>query len=210
MLEIELKSRELREYLYIKLDKREDTPLYDSELDEITELDLNCIDLLEEKNDVTLEDLVFFKKLKSLYLSHFTIEDKGIQLINMQKNLDFIQFNNCDFKNEVPMELNVKHIAIVESNNIDFSKFRESDSLEKLHIVGCSNVTFEGISKFENLKKVYIQCMTIDNIEEITKLKNLIYLNLNGSTVLDSTFNIKDYEFIVEHEKINTVFDSES
>ena len=53
--------------------KMNNISLYDNDLDEITELDLNCIDLVGEKNDVTIEDIVFFKNLKSLYLSNFSI-----------------------------------------------------------------------------------------------------------------------------------------
>lgn len=210
MLEIELKSRELKEFLYLKLDKRNDEALYDTDLDEITELDLNCIDLVGEKNDVTIEDIVFFKNLKSLYISNFSLGDKSIQLINSRNTLEFIQINNCYFKNEIPLSLNVKHIAIIDSDNIDFSKINESNNLEKIHIVGCSNVNYEGITKFKNLKKVYLQNMDLDDVNEITELPNLVYLNLNGSNIADSAFNKKDYDFIIEHEPINTVFDSEN
>lgn len=41
MLEVELKSRELKEYLYLELDKNRSEPIYDEDLNKITELDLD-------------------------------------------------------------------------------------------------------------------------------------------------------------------------
>lgn len=211
MIEIELKSRELKEFLYIKLGKRENEPLYDVDLDEITELDLNCIDLLGEKSDATIEDIVFFKNLKSLYLSNFILDDQSIKLLNLKKSLEFIQINDCIFKNDQTLlASNVKHMAIIDSDNIHFSKIEKSEYLEKIHIVACSNVDFEGISKFDNLKKVYLQNMTIDSMKEIVELDNLVYLNINGSNITDQSFNEKNYDFIIENEPINVVFDSEN
>ena len=210
MLEIELKSHELKDFLYIKLGKCENEPLYDVDLDEITELDLNCVDLLGEKSDATIEDIVFFKNLKSLYLSNFILDDQGIKLLNLKKSLEFIQINGCVFQNNIPVSLNTKHIAIVDSDNVDISKFEESGFLEKIHIVDCTNVNYNGIQKFKNLKKIYLQNMVINNLEEIIKVKSLVYLNLNGSEITDKSFNEKDYDFIIEHEPINVVFDSDN
>lgn len=209
MLEIELKSRELKEYLYMELKKNKKEPLYDAELNSITELDLDRLDLLDEQTDITLEDIVFFNNLKRCYLGNFIFNDQNIKLLNSKKSLEFLQINDCVFKNTQDLQLGVKHLVIVDSENVNLSKYNDFNELEKLHIVNCANTTIEGISKFKNLSKVYLQNLNLDNINEMSKMQNLAYVNLNGSTLKDNSFEKQNTACIVEHEEINAIYDAE-
>ena len=191
MLEIELKSHDLKEFLYLKLGKNKEEALFDEDLNGIDELDLNKLDIIGEETDVTIEDIVFFNNLKNLYLSNFVLDDKCVSLINSRANLEFLQINNCIFQNNENLKVNAKHIAIINSENIKLSKIEDTDNLEKLHIV-------------------YLQNMDLNDLSEVVKIKGLVYLNLNGSQVEDGSFNENNYDFVIEHEEVNALYDSEN
>lgn len=209
MLEIELKSKDLKEYICLDLKKDKNEPIYDEDLNKITELDLDRYDLVDDLTDVTLEDIVFFNNLKKCYLTNFVFDDKNIKLLNKQKNLDFLQINDCVFKNNEELTLGVKHLVIVDSKNIDLQKYNNQEDLEKLHIVNCANTNIKGISKFQNLSKVYLQNLYLDNINEMKSMDNLAYINLNGSSVKDDSFEKNNTDFIIEHDDINAIYQSE-
>lgn len=209
MLEIELKSKDLKEYICLDLKKDKNEPIYDEDLNKITELDLDRYDLVDDLTDVTLEDIVFFNNLKKCYLTNFVFDDKNIKLLNKQKNLDFLQINDCVFKNNEELTLGVKHLVIVDSKNIDLQKYNNREDLEKLHIVNCANTNIKGISKFQNLSKVYLQNLYLDNINEMKSMDNLAYINLNGSSVKDDSFEKNNTDFIIEHDDINAIYQSE-
>ncbi len=210
MLEVELKSRELKEYLYLELDKNRLDPIYDEDLNKITELDLDRFDLIEEQTDMTLEDIVFFKNLKTCYLGNFILDDKNIRLLNTRKQLQFLQINDCifDIKDEI-LSLNVEHLVIIDSENVNLSKYEDKGNLKNLKIMNCSNTNINGISNFKNLSKVYLQNLNLDNINEMAKMKNLNYVNLNGSIIKDDYFEKSNTEFIIVHDEINAIYDSE-
>ena len=210
MLEVELKSEELKEYIYLELKKNRTDPIYDTDLKKITELDLDKCDLIDEQTDITLEDIVFFSNLKKCYISNFVIDDKNIKLLNTQKSLEYLQIDDCIFKNNEKLALNVNHLAIINSENVDLSKYIDGTNLEKLHIVNCSNTNINGISQFKKLSRVYLQNLNLNNINEMNKMENLAYVNLNGSVIADDSFEKENKDFIIEHEKINAIYDSEN
>lgn len=209
MLEVELKSKDLMELIYLQLEKNRQEPIYDTDLDKITELDLDKCDLINEQTDITLEDIVFFNKLKTCYIANFVLDDYNIKLLSTRTNLDFLQINDCVFNHNEELDLDANYIAIVDCENVDLSKFAENDKLEKLRIVNCVNVKIDGISKFENLSKVYLQNINIDNINEMKKMENLKYVNLNGSFVNNNLFERTNTDVKIEHEEINMMYDSE-
>lgn len=209
MLEIELKSKDLKEYIYLELKKDRKEPIYDDDLNRITELDLDKYDLVDDLTDITLEDIVFFNNLKKCYLSNFVFDDKNISLLSKPKKLDFLQINDCSFKNDKELSLPVKHLVIVDSENVNLSKYNDSNALEKLHIVNCTNTNINGISKFQNLSKVYLQNLYLENINEMKAMNNLAYINLNGSNIKDDSFEKNNKDFIIEHEPINAIYESE-
>ena len=209
MLEIELKSKDLKDYICLDLNKDKNEPIYDEDLNKITELDLDRYDLVDDLTDITLEDIVFFNNLKKCYLTNFVFDDKNVKLLNKQKNLDFLQINDCVFKNNEELSLGVKHLVIVDSKNIDLQKYNDQKELEKLQIVNCANTNIKGISKFSNLSKVYLQNLYLDNINEMKTMDNLAYINLNGSSVKDDSFEKNNKDFIIEHDDINAIYQPE-
>ena len=60
MVEIELKSKELKEFVYLKLNKDRRLPIYDEDVERIKDVTLNALDFLDEPTDATIFDLIFF------------------------------------------------------------------------------------------------------------------------------------------------------
>lgn len=206
MFEIELKSNELKTDVYLKLNKDENTPLYDEDLNEIEVVHLNALDFLDEPTDVEICDLVFFKNLKNCYLSNMYIKDEDLEILNSIKSLESLQLNNCSFSNNKKMNLNLLSLIVNKCKDIKFKIFDNLVALESVRIVNCDNVELSGISKLSNLKKLYLQNLKLDQIDEIKDLKKLEYLNLNGSKI-KNLINLNNNKLKVEHNEKNFLYD---
>ena len=207
MLEVELKSKELEEFIYLELNKDRNEPIYIEELEQITELQLDKLDIIGEQTDANIYDLVFFRNLKVCYLGNMNISDKELDMLNRVKSLQFLQLDNCAFSNNKKVELNLLGLVINECNNVKMKIYEDMKTLEKLHIVNCKNVDITGISKLNNLSKLYLQNLNLQNIDEVQQMKNLVYLNLNGSQIEDLTKIQQNKKIFIEHEEINGLYD---
>lgn len=209
MLEIELKSRELKEYIYLELNKNKTEPIYDNDLEEITELQLNSLDFIGEPTDETIYDLVFFTNLKVCNLVNMNISDQELDILNRLKKLQFLQLDNCTFSNNKKLQLNLSDLVITDCSNVKLSIYSDINTLENLRIVNCENVDIKGISKLSNLSKLFLQNLTLQEINEIQEIKSLEYLNLNGSDIkeLDKISRLPGLE--IEHNDINALYDEE-
>ena len=210
MFEIELKSKKLKEYVYLVLNKSKDEPLYDIELDKITSLHLDKLDLTGESTDITIYDLVFFKKIKECTITNMTISDQELSVLNKLSSLKTLQLNNCSFSGKAKLELNLKKLIINKCKNVDMSLYEDMKTLKRLQIVNCNDINLKGISNLSNLLELLLQNISMDNIDEIQSLKLLKYLNLNGSKIknLDKINEIPDLH--IEHEWKNAIYDEES
>ena len=91
MVEIELKSKELTEHIYLTLNKDRSTPIYDVDIDKIEDVTLDALDFLDEPTDTTIFDLVFFNNLKTCMIANMNISEKEIEVLN--KLIVLNQFN---------------------------------------------------------------------------------------------------------------------
>ena len=97
MVEIELKSKELTEYIYLTLNKDRSTPLYDDDIDKIKDITLDALDFLDEPTDTTIYDLVFFNNLKTCMIANMNISANEMDVLNKLDSIESIQFTNCVF-----------------------------------------------------------------------------------------------------------------
>ena len=209
MIEIELRSNELREDVYLKLNKDRNTPLYDEDLGNIKSVSLNGLDFLDEPTDVTIYDLVFFRNLESCVIINKEISDKELEVLNSVTSLQSLQISNCVLPKNKQITLNLNYMTLDKCSDVDIHMLSDMKSLRQLRIVNCNNVILDGISNLENLTDLYLQNLNMDNINEITKLKKLEYLNLNGTKV-KSIINIKhNNKLNIVHEESNFLYDEE-
>ena len=134
MLEVELKSNELKEYVYLELNKNKKDPIYDDDLNEITSLYLNKLDLIGEPTDITIYDLIFFKNLKECTISNMNISDQELGVLNRLSNLESLQLNDCNFSTKIKVELNIKNLIINKCENVNMSLYEDVNTLKRLQI----------------------------------------------------------------------------
>ena len=209
MLEVELKSNELKEYVYLELNKNKKDPIYDEDLNEITSLYLNKLDLIGEPTDITIYDLIFFKNLKECTISNMNISDKELAILNRLSNLESLQLNDCNFSNKTKVELNIKNLIINDCENVNISLYEDIKTLSRLQIANCKNINLKGISKLSNLSEILLQNISMNNIDEILGVKSLKKLNLNGSKIENLDKINKMPNLYIEHEEINGLYDEE-
>ena len=210
MVEIELKSKELKEFVYLKLNKDRRLPIYDEDVERIKDVTLNALDFLDEPTDATIFDLIFFKNLKSCTIVNMDISENEIDVLNKQYNIKFIQFTNCVFPGNKKVTLDVEELVLDKCNNLSMNNFSEMNNLDELKIINCENIDLEGIEALESVKKLYLQNIIVDNINTVANLKNLEYVNLNGSEINNIPDEIKNNPKIkVVHEERNFMYDVE-
>lgn len=207
MLEIELKSKELKEYIYLELDKNRKDPIYDEDLEKISSIHLNKLDIVGDPTDETIYDLIFFPNLSECTISNMKISDQELEVLNKLQKLEFLQLNNCAFSGNKKVELNINGIAINKCNNVNLAIYDNIKTLQTLQIVNCNNINLKGISKFPKLSEIFLQNIEMDEIDELQNIKNLRYLNLNGSKIKNLDKINKLQNLTIEHEDINALYD---
>lgn len=209
MLEIELKSEELKEYIYLELDKSRKEPICDEDLEKISSIHLNKLDIIGEPTDETIYDLIFFPNLIECTISNMNISDKELEVLNGLQKLEFLQLNNCAFSGNKKIDLNLNGIVLNKCKNADLSIYDNIKTLQTLQIVNCNNINLKGISKFPKLSELFLQNVELDEIDEVQNMKNLKYLNLNGSKIKNLDKINKLQNLTIEHEDINALYDGE-
>ena len=209
MVEVELKSKELTEYVYLTLNKDRSTPLYDDDLEHIKDVTLNAIDFLDEPTDATIYDLIFFKNLKSCMIVNMTISENEIDLLNKMKSIESIQFTKCNLPKGKKLNMNASYVIIDECNDFNVDILSDMSSVNRLRIVDCENINLSGIEKMSSIVDLYMQGLNINDIDFVTNLSSLEYLNLNGTKVKESTKVLDGLNIKVEHKDKNYIYDVE-
>ena len=208
MVEIELKSNEIKEDIYLKLNKDRNTPIYDTDLDKIEHLNLNSLDFLDEPTDISLYDLVFFKNLKSCCIIDKVISENETELLSKLKSIETIQFTRCVFPDNMDVNLCVEYLILDKCPNIKIARFKGIKTLKQLRIVNCDNIDIDGISSLENVTGLYLQSLYLDNIDEIENMNKLQYLNLNGTKIKKEITKIGNNDRLkIVHEEMNFMYD---
>lgn len=210
MVEIELKSKELTEYIYLTLNKDRSTPIYDDDIDKIKDITLDALDFLDEPTDATIYDLVFFNNLKTCMIANMNISEKEIDILNKLENIESIQFTNCVFPKGKMINMHASYVIIDRCAEFDASIFGGMKSITRLRVVNCENVNLSGLESLSNITELYLQNLELDNIDNISSLDKLEYINLNGTTVKKLTDVLKNPKITVDHEEKNYIYDVEN
>ena len=166
MIEVELKSKELKEYVYLELEKNRKDPLYDEDLDRIEDLTLNALDFLDEPTDITLFDLVFFNNLKSCTIINKTISIQELNVLSSVKSLEILQLVRCELPKDAYLTSNINYLIIEKCTSVNMETFSRLKSLETIRAINCINFNLSGLSKCEKVTKVYLQNLNLNEQKE--------------------------------------------
>ena len=158
-----------------------------NDIEDIEDISIQDINLMQNKLNIDLKEIVKLKKLKSVSLKFFEITDEIVQAINQLQYLETIEFSMCIFKNKEALSKKLKSIAIL--NCQDFSA-----------------ISVPSIATLEYLERLYLNHIEIPYYINISKMSNLKFISLSGSNVQNKEMYIKklydqNKELIVEFEE---------
>ena len=190
---VKFKNTELVNLLKVMLDS--DIDVFSEEnLLQIEELNLNARNFVGEYNFIDLNELKYFKNLKTLKLSNMDISEEDIEILKTFKLLKDISFMTCNFdKCEKLADLKLEKLALNDCSIDDESFIYKMKELKELVVIK-GFLNFAKMKEFNYLLKLDIASSTVINVGEINlpKLKEFI---INFS-------NIEDLNFVL---KLNTI-----
>lgn len=176
----DITSKELRQCICLRTGKFYFEDVTEEEIMQIQEMDFRGIKFNGEPTDIELEYLRLFPKLASLAISDFTISEEELKVIAELKNLKRIQFNNCEFSEELISKLpqEFEEFILMGCENMQNLTFPKA----KVITVKGGDVYFNKID-FDNTRALYLQNTVIKNATDIEKYEKLEVVNLDGSRI---------------------------
>lgn len=178
-----------------------------SRIEEIEDISIQDINLMQNKLNIDLTEIVKLENLKNVSLKFFEITDEIIDAINELKHLETIEFLMCTFKTKKTLSSQLKSVVIynckdfeigilggntnleqlqlINSGMIDINKITEFKKLKFLKIAHCNAVSIPNINILENLEQIYLNHIEIPCDIDISRMLNLKFISLSGSNVSD-------------------------
>ncbi len=197
---LEIKTKDIREYVFRVLQKNSSEELTCEELSKITFLNLNQMNFKREWNEYDFSDLAYFTNLESCTLNGFVVDEKMIVNLNQLPHLKGLVFNHCQFSTNHVITSPIDTLVLNWTSINDLNNFKESSGLQRLKIIHAKEVVDANSFKpFEKIEELDVCDSKIQNVSAIDELKALKSLRLDGS-ILDSDYQRKDISFSHEEE----------
>lgn len=197
-----IKSKDIRRYVYLKLGKKETEEVNNEELNKITFLNLNYKNFKDEINEYDFNDLKQFKNLKELTLNGFEITEEMISNINQIDNLEILVINHCSFVTNKELINNLRRLVLTYTKINNLTNFKKCSDLESIEFIDCENVDIDNLIELKRLKEILVYNSEISNALELRNFDKLRILKIDGSKLdyenLESVIS-SDIEF--SHEE---------
>lgn len=197
-------------------------------IEDIKDISIQDINLMQNKLNIDLTEIVKLKNLKRISLKFFEITDEIVQAINQLEYLETIEFSLCIFKNKEVLSKKLKSVSILNCQEFNIDILNGNIALEELQLVHSGIVDIVDISNFKSLKylkiahcsvisvptitalvcleRLYLNHIEIPYDIDISKMSNLKFISLSGSNVSNKEMYVKklydqNKEIIVEFEE---------
>ena len=174
-------------------------------IEDIEDICIQDINLMKNRLNIDLKEIVKLKNLKHISLKFFEISDEIIEKINQLEFLETIEFSMCIFRNKNKLSENLKSVIVYNCQDFNISMLSKSTALEELQIIHsgvvdvvslnifknlkylkishCNVISIPHIAILENLEKLYLNNLEIPYDIDISKMQNLRFISLSGSKV---------------------------
>lgn len=197
-----IKSKDIKKYVYLKLGKKETEEVNNEELNKITFLNLNYKNFKDEINEYDFNDLKQFKNLKELTLNGFEITEEMISNINQIDNLEILVINHCSFVTNKELISNLRRLVLTYTKINNLTNFKKCSDLENIEFIDCGDVDINNLIELKMLKEILVYNSEISNALELRNFDKLRILKIDGSKLdyenLESVIS-SDIEF--SHEE---------
>ncbi len=151
-----------------------------NDIEEVEDISIQNINLMQNRLNIDLTEIVKLKKLRNLSLKFFEITDEFIEAINQLAHIKRIEFSMCIFKNKIEL---LEELQIIHSGIVDISNIKKFKKVKYLKIAHCNVISIPGITALENLEQLYLNHIEIPYDIDISKMQNLKFISLSGSNV---------------------------
>lgn len=174
-------------------------------IEDIEDISIQNINLMQNKLNIDLTQIVKLKNLKDISLKFFEISDEIIDAINKLEFLEKIEFSMCIFKTKTELSNRLKSIIIYNCQDFDIDMLNDNDTLEELQLIHsgiiditklcelkklrnlriahCSAISIQNLSVLKNLEQIYLNHLEIPYDIDISKMQHLKLISLSGSNV---------------------------
>ena len=176
-----------------------------NDIEEVEDISIQNINLMQNRLNIDLTEIVKLKKLRNLSLKFFEITDEVIETINQLEHIKRLEFSMCIFKNKIELSEKVQSVIIYNCQDFNINMLNKNASLEELQIIHsgivdisnikkfkkvkylkiahCNVISIPGITALENLEQLYLNHIEIPYDIDISKMQNLKFISLSGSNV---------------------------
>lgn len=196
-------------------------------IEEIEDISIQDINLMQNKLNIDLTEIVKLKNLKNISLKFFEITDEIVEAINKLKKIETIEFSMCIFKTkkilssqlksviiyncqDFELEMlegntNLEEIQLIHSGMVDVNNITKFKNLKFLKIAHCNVISIPNISMLENLEQLYLNHIEITYDIDISRMSNLKFISLSGSNVSNKERYIE--KLYKQNEKLKVEFE---
>ena len=176
-----------------------------NDIEEVEDISIQNINLMQNRLNIDLTEIVKLKKLRNLSLKFFEITDEFIEAINQLEHIKRLEFSMCIFKNKIELPEKVESVIIyncqdfntnmlnkntdleelqlIHSGIVDISNIKKFKKVKYLKIAHCNAISIPSITALENLEQLYLNHLEIPYDIDISKMPNLKFISLSGSNV---------------------------
>lgn len=155
-----------------------------SSIEEIEDISIQDVNLMQNKLNIDLREIVKLKNLKNISLKFFEITDEIIEAINKLEYIEAIEFSMCIFKTKKRLSSKLKSVIIYNCQDFELEVLQENTILEELQLIHSGIVDINNITNFKNLKFLKVANCNVISIPSINILENLEQLYLNHIEIL--------------------------
>ena len=176
----DIKSEDVKRLLAVKSCKIDFKYVTESDIKNISEINLSGKRLDGSKSDIDLDVISIFPSLTMLGISNFHISQEIVDNILRNRNLCSLEFTDCTFDQIDFGDINPDfNLRLRGSRDIPF----KYPALRKVNIIG-STFNFD-IIDLENAIVLNLMDSRVFGIEDLSDFENIERVNFDGSTLYD-------------------------
>ncbi|CAL6080548.1 Conserved_hypothetical protein [Hexamita inflata] len=140
----------------------------------------------KQKQNKLANEILLFKKLKSIYLFSFTIVD--VSPLSQMTGLTALCLNDCDIRSTEALRplINLTELFLENNKKVDITSIQYLTKLQVLELQSCNLVSIDALRPLTKLEALTISTNSIVYIQPLIGMKQLDFLGASYNKILDS------------------------
>ncbi|CAL6003486.1 leucine-rich_repeat domain-containing protein [Hexamita inflata] len=149
----------------------------------------------QQKQNKLVQEILQFKKLKSVYLFSFKIVD--VSPLSQMTGLTALCLEDCDIRSTEALRplINLTQLFLDNNKKVDITFIQYLTKLYVLELKSCNLVSIDVLRPLTKLEVLTISTNSIVYIQPLVEMKQLGYLNASYNKILDINVIKQHYNF---------------